>query len=66
MSYSTRDRAQRKLGQAAAALDKALVYVAEVAIEYDSHTPVVAEACEALGTAIETVNQMVTEVRQSF
>ncbi len=66
MSYSVRDRAQRKLQQAVDAQEKSLVYLAEVAIEYKLHTPQVAEDLENVGGLIQQVEKLIMDVRSSF
>lgn len=66
MSYSNRDRAQRKLKQAQEAMERSLTYCAEVALDYKNHTPEVAKALEGVGEGISMVEEALISVRQMF
>jgi len=66
MSYSIRDRAQRKLAQAHKAMETSLGYLAEVATTYESEHPEVSEPLEAVGALVQQVQEALLDIKSSF
>ena len=66
MSYSIRDRAQRKLQQAHNALETSLGYLGEVAMTYESEHPEVSEPLEYIAALVQQVQESIIEVKKSF
>lgn len=66
MSYSIRDRAQRKLIQAGKNLDTAIKYLAEVAETYEEQHPEVSEPCETIAMSLIQHQELIAELRKQF
>ena len=66
MSYSIRDRAQRKLKQASANVDTAMTYLLEVAETYEAEHPEVSEPCKKVAQILLVGEEAIQELRGLF
>lgn len=66
MSYSIRDRAQRKLIQAGKNLDTAIKYLAEVAETYQEQHKQVSEPCEMIAMSLIHHQELIDGLRKQF
>lgn len=66
MSYSIRDRAQRKIVQAKNNIDTAVKYLGEVAHTYEELHPEVSEPCETIAVALMSLQELLDELRKQF
>lgn len=66
MSYSNRDKAQRKLRQSENSIDTALLYIAQVSEAYKEPEPKISVQLELCAHALMTAQEMVEQVRKSF
>lgn len=66
MSYSIRDRAQRKIVQATNNIETAVKYLAEVAETYQELHPEVSEPCEMIALYLIHGQELLHNLRQQF
>ncbi len=66
MSYSIRDRAQRKIVQAKNNIDTAIKYLAEVAETYQENHKEVSEPCETIAAAMMSIQELLDDLRKQF